>query len=72
MSWNCNTIGKDSNSFVVEQRTMHETWPLPHDAYPWVEIYKGACGLRRFAERLLRVCVWMCRDDDMANPLLRD
>ena len=41
ITWKCGTVCNDSNTFVVEQRKFHETWPLEHENLPWVEIYKG-------------------------------
>lgn len=41
ITWKCGTVCNDSNTFVVEQRKFHETWPLEHDNLPWTEIYKG-------------------------------
>lgn len=41
ITWKCDTVNEDPNTFVVEQRRLHETWPLAHDKHPWVEIYKG-------------------------------
>jgi hypothetical protein len=41
ITWKCDSVCNDSNTFVVEQRKFHETWPLEQDNLPWLEIYKG-------------------------------
>jgi hypothetical protein len=41
ITWKCDTVNEDPNTFVVEQRRLHQSWPLEHEKHPWVEIYKG-------------------------------